>query len=172
MSFPIVNRNQGSSISQGQNSFSQIVQQAESDKRALTSAFDEIKSSAMQEGFKSGATRVFNSGAAAAFHGYIQIFSSIDGGIAQIMTDLLVRMGIPSNVFFAAQCLLQSDSIGKDPHEKLGVPVWKYNIIEEVHQLMRKAEILESSHLNYSAKIDHKRQIHERIAELYKELRQ
>jgi hypothetical protein len=144
------------------NHFSAIVNREQDSRKTIGDAFHETVASGLKRTGVDAAASLLKPSAASALKTYAQIFEYIDAPIATALQELLGVVGISANAFTAVQFLLQSDSVALAPHEKLGIPLWKYNLIEEIDALMKELDQLERT-ATFSYKLDRKRQIEQEI---------
>lgn len=150
--------------------FSNIVQREQESRATMVDAFrDTVTSDFRAKGVHATAI-IMSEKAATVFKGFAKIFAHIDSPIAGLMEEVLGCAGISPNIFTAAQLLFQSDSIGLDPHEKLGVTLWQYKLVEKIHDLMDELQQLERS-ATYSHKLDRKKEIEQELQERIQSLK-
>ena len=159
-----------SSIQGSRDPFQRALQEQDATRQTALGAFGDAVQSGLRGTGVSAAASVLRPQAAATLQGYAKMFAYLDSPIATAMEDLLAYIGIPPNVFTAAQLLLQGDSIGLDPHEQLGIPAWKYGIIEEIHDLLNELDELERT-AGFSYKIDRKNAIEQEVKQRLAALR-
>ena len=152
-----------------QSHYNAVIKEQESEKNKALNIFQETLINDLKQKGVNASASMMNQKAGNVLKGYAKIFEFIDSPIATLMATLLEYIGVQPNVFIAAQQLLQSDSIGLDPHEKLGIPVWKYQIIEEIQSLMKELSHLEAK-ATFSKKFERKKEIEIEIMEKLKEL--
>lgn len=124
----------------GSDPFQRIVREQEAQRTSVVDAFhaavvDDLKKKGVE-----AAASVLRPQAATVLRGYVDVFRYIDAPIASAMEDVLSYLGVPPNLYTSITLLLQSDNIGLDDHERLGISREKFLIIDEIHKLQEEAE--------------------------------
>ena len=102
----------------------------------------------------------------------IRIFDYLDNPLGKLAEEILTCIGVSANAYMSIKMLCESDAIGLDPHEKMGVTVPQYEALMQLRELEREASFLSKDRtLGFSQKFDRKKEVEHQMEDMLRRLK-